>query len=70
MNEDWLYTSDRMKLREHCLSVLLQKYGGEIVDGVPKYSPQSIYECAHDWVSQGNPSSSGIVKYFEAYYND
>ena len=35
---------------------------------VPKYSNQSIYECAHDWVSQGNATTSGIVKYYEAYY--
>jgi len=26
MNEDWLYSEDRMSLREQCLSVLLQKY--------------------------------------------
>ena len=35
---------------------------------VPKYSSQSIYECAQDWVSQGNMHTSGIVKYYEAYY--
>ena len=70
MNKDWIYTPDRMELREHCLSILLKKYGGEIVDGVPKHSTQSIFECAHDWVSQGNPSPTGIIKYFEAYYHD
>ena len=70
MNEDWLYSQDRMELREKCLSVLLRKYGGDTENGVPKYSTASIYECAHDWVSQGNPNTSGIVKYYEAYYND
>ena len=69
MNEDWLYSQDRMELREKCLSVLLRKYGTNINgDGIPEHSTQSIYNCAHDWVSQGNPSTSGIVKYFEAYY--
>ncbi len=69
MNEDWLYSEDRMALREQCLSVLLRKYGSDVDEsGVPQYSTKSIYNCAHDWVSQGNPSTSGIVKYFEAYY--
>ena len=34
----------------------------------PKYTSQSIYECAQDWVSQGNMHTAGIVKYYEAYY--
>ena len=39
------------------------------MDGVvPKYSSQSIYECANDWVSQGNMHCAGIVQYYEAYY--
>ena len=33
-------------------------------------SPSSAYECAHDWVSQGHPKPDGIIKYYEAYYND
>ena len=71
MNEDWLYSEDRMQLREQCLSVLLRKYGSDLnKNGAPKYSTESIYACAHDWVSQGNPSTSGIVKYYKAYYND
>ena len=42
---------------------------GHVMDGVvPKYSPQSIYECAHDWVSQGHNTTAGIVKYYELYY--
>lgn len=66
---DWRYEPQRMALREQCLSVLLKKYGGQIDDkGVPKYSTASIYECAHNWVSQGNPSPSGIVSFYEAYY--
>ena len=37
-------------------------------NGEPTYSTQSLYECAHDWVSQGNATSFGIIKYYEAYY--
>ena len=66
---DWRYAPERMTLREQCLSVLLKKYGSQIDDrGVPIYSTGSLYECADDWVSQGNPSASGIVRYYEAYY--
>jgi hypothetical protein len=66
---DWRYEPARMVLREHCLSVLLKKFGSQLDDnGVPRYSTESIYECAHDWVSQGNPSASGIVRYYETYY--
>lgn len=67
-NLDWRYEPDRMALREQCLSILLKKYGSELKDGVPKYSTMSIYDCAQDWVSQGNKIPDGIVKYYEAYY--
>ena len=43
------------------------KYGGAQIDQAP-YSNQDIYECAHDWVSQGNQISHGIVAYFKAYF--
>ena len=65
---DWRYSDERMEIREQVLKVLLSKFGHQLENGVSKYSSQSIYECAHDWVSQGNPSTSGIVKYFKAYY--
>ena len=67
-NDDWRYEEDRLKLRKEVLRILLSKFGGPMEGCVPKYSTQSIYECAHDWVSQGNKTSFGIVKYFEAYY--
>ena len=68
-NEDWLYSEDRLGLREQCLSVLLKKYGCELnEDGTPLHSTESIYACAHDWVSQGHPKTDGIVKYYKAYY--
>lgn len=69
MTEDWRYSDDKMKLREQALRVLLTKFGHQMEGVVPKYSNQSIYECAHDWVSQGNVSTAGIVKYYEAYYS-
>ena len=68
---DWRYSDERMKIREHALQVLLMKFGSELLPtGEPKYSNQKIYECAHDWVSQGNVNSNGIVKYFLAYYHE
>ena len=69
ITSDWLYNEERLELREHCLSILLRKYGSEIKeDGTPVHSTESIYNCAHDWVSQGHPKPDGIVKYYEAYY--
>ena len=68
MINDWRYDDDRLKLRGEVLQVLLKKYGAQMEGVVPKYSTQSIYECAHDWVSQGNMHTAGIVKYYEAYY--
>tara|TARA_B100001564_G_scaffold354211_1_gene364420 strand:- start:918 stop:1142 length:225 start_codon:yes stop_codon:yes gene_type:complete len=71
MEKDWLYSPDRMQLREQCLSILLNKFGTEInEDGSLKVPTESIYACAHDWVSQGHPSPMGIVAYFEAYHKD
>ena len=71
MNEDWRYNEDRMKLRQEVLSILLKKYGRELDNTrKSKYTNQSIYQCAHDWVSQGHKISSGVVKYYEAYYGN
>ena len=66
--EDWRYSEKKLELREKALKVLLIKYGHQMDGVVPKCSNQSMYECAHDWVSQGNVNTSGIVKYYEAYY--
>jgi len=68
MNQDWRFCESKMKLRREVLNTLLKKFGSELQEGNPKYSNQSIYECAHDWVSQGNKTSFGVVKYFEEYY--
>ena len=66
--DDWRYSDQKMKVREQALKVLLAKFGAALEGGSPKYSSQSIYECAQDWVSQGNMHTAGIVKYYEAYY--
>ena len=66
--EDWRYSKKKLELREKALKVLLTKYGHQMNGVVPKYSNQSMYECAHDWVSQGNMISHGIIKYYEVYY--
>lgn len=70
MNEnDWRYSDDRMNVRTQGLNILLKKFGSEISsDGSPLHSNQSIYECVHDWVSQGNARTDGIVAFYEAYY--
>ena len=65
---DWRYSPERMLLREGALSFLLTKYGGQMDGVVPKYPSQKIFECAHDWVSQGNNDCDGILDYFKNNY--
>ena len=69
MTEDWRYSEQKLALREQALKVLLAKYGGQMEGILPKYTTQSMYECAHDWVSQGNVSTAGIISYYKAYYS-
>ena len=66
--DDWRYSDQKMIVREQALKILLSKFDGEMDGVVPKYSSQSIYECANDWVSQGNMHCAGIVQYYKAYY--
>ena len=69
MLSDWRYCEVKMDVRTQGLNILFKKYGHQLCsDGSPRYSNQSIYECVHDWVSQGNLNTCGIVKYYEAYY--
>lgn len=67
-NDDWRYSEQRLKLREECLKILLNTYGGARIEEV-SYSTQDIYECVDTWISQGNKISHGIVAYFNAYFN-
>jgi len=60
---------DSMKVRQQALFILIDKYGKNLdYSRKSKYTNKSIYECAHDWVSQGNVNCNGITKYYEAYY--
>ncbi len=69
MIDDWRYSEQKLKTREQAYSILLSRFGSQLnTNGEPIYTMQSITECAHDWVSQGNVRCDGIVKYFEAYY--
>jgi hypothetical protein len=69
MQIDWRYSEERMELRQKCYALLLREFGFQLdKNGEPFYSMQSITECAHDWVSQGNVSTSGIIKHYETYY--
>ena len=69
MNEDWRYSEERMELRQKCYTLLLGRFGSQSDEnGEPIYSMQSISECSHDWVSQGNVNTFGLVKYYQAYY--
>ena len=69
MTEDWIYSPERMDLREQCLFILMTKFGSKLNEnGLPLHSSETIYACAHDWVSHGNPRPDGIIKYYEAYY--
>jgi len=68
MNDDWRYSEERLKLREQCLKVLLNRYGSANINET-SYTSQNIYECVDTWISQGNKISNGIVAYFNAYFN-
>jgi len=56
-------TEEQMTLRQHVLMILFKEFGkGE-------YSNKKIYECADEWINKGHKISSGVVKYYDAYYN-
>jgi len=57
------YTEEQMKLRQEVLKILFKKFGNG------SYSNRSIYECADEWIDKGHKISSGVVKYYDAYYN-
>ena len=55
-------TEAELDLRQQVLLLLFKKFGqGD-------YSIKSIYECADDWCSK-QCTTSGLVSYYEAYYN-
>jgi len=71
MTEDWLYTDERLNLRAESLGYLLHWFGWELQpNGLPVHSMESIQNCAHDWVSQGNGTVLGIGDYFLKNYTN
>ena len=56
-------TDEQLKLRQQVLLILFREFGNG------KYSNQSIYECADEWISKGHKIPSGVVSYYRAYYN-
>ena len=56
-------TEEQMKLRQQVLMILFREFGKG------KYSNQSIYNCADEWIGKGHKISSGIVAYYRAYYS-
>jgi len=70
MIDDWLYGPARLSLREQSLLFLLTQLGGGLADdGTPLHSNEQLYAAAHDWVSHGNPTTDGILKFYYEYYN-
>ena len=49
------------KLRQETLKILIKEFGAT-------HSSRDIYECADEWTSR-QPTTSGLVSYFKAYYN-
>ena len=54
----------QLALREKVLALLLRRYGSQSMPPNNKL----IYECAHDWVSQGHRTVNGLIAYYESYY--
>ena len=48
------------KLRQETLAILLKQFGST-------HSSKGIYECADEWTAR-QPTTSGLVSYFKAYY--
>jgi len=69
MIDDWRYNDFNTKLRQEVLKSLMHKYGNQMEGNQPKYPAKLIYECAHDWVSQGNKTPFGVTKHFKEYYS-
>jgi len=68
ISEEYKFTDTQMRVRQQSLSVLFINFAELNSQGESKHSTKSIYECANEWVSQGNVNTNGIVKYYEAYY--
>ena len=54
---------EQSKLRQQVLMILFREFGNG------KYSNQSIYECADEWIAKGHKIASGVVAYYRAHYS-
>ncbi len=52
------YSDSQMKLRQQTLSILLKNFNEN----------KSIYECADEWVTKFK-TTSGLIKYYETYFD-
>ena len=64
METDWLYNPERQEFKAKVLALLLRRFGR---DDIPTNN-KAIYNCAHDWVSQGHKTTDGLVAYYNTYY--
>ena len=58
--KDWRYADDRMQMRAAVFRALSHHLNDHC---------RAVYEFCHDWVSQGHNITSGIVAYYQAYYD-
>lgn len=66
---DWRYSEEKMQIRQNAYIILLSRFGSKLNEiGLPIHNMKDITECAHDWVSQGNMQTDGIVSYFNTHY--
>ena len=56
-------TEEDLLLRREALGILINKFGDCNTN-----RNKSIYECADDWCKKFK-TTSGLVKYYETYYN-
>ena len=63
------YSPHQMLLRQEALKILLGQFGSKNNEnGLPKYQSHISYECAEQWVADGNLNCDGIIKHFLSIY--
>jgi|7_EtaG_2_1085326.scaffolds.fasta_scaffold29313_5 SH3-like domain-containing protein len=56
-----MMSESELEFRQKILRFLMKRYPN---------ANSSLYECADDWCRQGIQHTAGLVKYYEAYYNN
>ena len=64
-DEIWKYSEPKMKLFEEALTILINYNGNG-----DQYPSKPIFECANEWVDNGQMTCSGLVKYYQAYIGE